>query len=348
MSTSPLTASAASKYNRAVLAIFRILRLLHLSTTKNEHVSFVYKLGGGPSEIDVFALAPTLLSLGKLIQESNQTLYPEGHQIAVNVKPFKEGSFIVDITLFHAEAFYPIFAIGKDIPPHQIVEMLSFLGLIKGTDALAKAANSVLDVIKKLKGQPAKIEELKGGDYRYSAGDKSITVNAPVHKLVQNNEVTINVYNSYAKPLEGTDFEEVESYIEGNEEQTRSVVTKDDVPALRAYAKSTRGEESVEENTQENILLNPKRGAFEGDGSSWSFRPNHTDLMKVTIKETQKIVGTQIKSSKYEILEVTDYKIGPRQMNIETPLLGTLKTDTLAAPKELKSLPPAPDSEKGE
>jgi hypothetical protein len=371
MSTITLTASPTSKYNPAVLAILRISRLLRLSTSKNEQVSFVYKLGGGPSEIDVFALAPTLLALGKLIQESNQTLYPEGHQVAVNVKPFKEGSFVVDVVLFHSEAFYPIFAIGKDIPPQQILELLSFIGFIKGTGVVAKTANSVLDVIKKLKAKPAKIEQLKGGDYRYTAGDKSITVNAPVHKLVQNNEVTINVYNSFAKPLEETGFEAVESYLEGSEQQTRSTVTKDDISALRAFASSTRGEERLQENLQENVLLNPKRGAFEGDGSSWSFhrgsdvitatirdqsflkkiemgeiRPNHADLMRVTIKETQKIVGTQIKSAKYEILEVAEYKIGPRQMNMDTPLIGGGQTrlELSEGEQSKKSLPPAPGS----
>lgn len=371
---STLTVLGPSKYNLPVLAILRISRLLRLSTNKNEQTSFVYKLGGGPTEIDVFALAPTLLALGKLIQESNQTLYPEGHQIAVNVKPFKEGSFIVDVVLFYSEAFYPIFALGKDVPPQQIIDLLGFLGFIKGTGTLAQTANSVLDVIKKLKGnKPTKIEELKSGDYRYTAGDKSITVNAPVNKLVQNNEVTINVYNAFGKPLEETGFTEVESYLEGNEEETRSSVTKDDVASLRAFASQSRGEDHLQENVQENVLLNPKRGAFEGDGSQWSFhrgsekitatikdqsflkqielgeiRPNHSDLMKVTIKETQKIVGTEIKSSKYEILEVTDYKVGPRQMNIETPLLGgQTSIESLKESKEPKALPPSsdPDSE---
>jgi hypothetical protein len=367
---STLTAFSSAKYNLPVLAILRISRLLRLSTKQNEHVSFVYKLGGGPAEIDVFALAPALLALGKLIQESNQTLYPEGHQIAVNAKPFKEGSFIVDITLFHAEAFYPILSIGKDIPPQQIVQLLGFIGLIKHAGVLSGAANSVLDLIKKLKGnKPTKVEELKGGDYRYSSGQNSFTVNGPVHKLVQNNEVTIHVYESLAKPLEETPFQSVESYLENKPEETQSLVTKDDISALKRFASATRGEERIEENIQENVLLNPKRGAFEGDGSQWSFhrgsekvtatikdqsflkkvelgdiRPNHSDLMKVTIKEIQKIVGTEVKSSKYEILEVTDYTIGPRQMNIEGPLIGGQPSiESLMEPKEPKALPPSPD-----
>ena len=357
---STLTFFASAKYNPLALPILRILRLLHLSTENNEHVSYVYKLGNGPTEIDVFALAPTLLSLGKLIQESNQTLYPEGHQIAVNVKPFREGSFIVDITLFHAEAFYPIFAIGKDIPPNQIIQLLGMIGLIKNTKIVTDAANSVIDLIKKLKGKPSKVEELQGGDYRYTTGEKSITVRAPIHKLIQNNQVTINLYNAVAKPLEETDFKEVEGYIEGNEPETSAIVTKEDVPSLKNYATPSQGEERLEENIKENVLLNPKRGAFEGDGSQWSFHrgsevitatvrdqnflkqielgeisPNHSDLMKVTLKETQKLVGTQIKGSKWEVMEVTNYKVGPRQMNIES------SQSSLIEAKEPKALPPA-------
>lgn len=363
---STLTALTAAKYNLLGLPILRILRLLHLSTEKNEHVSYVYKLSDGPTEIDVFALAPTLLSLGKLIQESNQTLYPDGHRIAVNVKPFREGSFIVDITLFHTEAFYPIFALGKDIPPNQIVELLGFIGLIKHAKPVTDAVSSLIDLIKKLKGRPAKAEELKSGDYRYIIDDKSITVNAPIHQLIINQNVTNNLYEAVAKPLEDTDFKEVEGYLEGQEKETASIVTKEDVPALKSYTKSNaQVEERLEENIQENVLLNPKRGAFDGDGSQWSFhrgqkevitatirdqaflkklelgeiRPNHADLMKVTLKETQKLAGTQIKSSKWEILEVTSYTVGARQMNIESV------QSSLMEGKEPKALPPAPDNQ---
>ena len=64
------------------------------------HLHVVYKLDGDVTEIDVFKLAPTLLALGELIQESNQQVNPDGRQIGVNVKPFREGSFIVDLTVF--------------------------------------------------------------------------------------------------------------------------------------------------------------------------------------------------------------------------------------------------------
>jgi hypothetical protein len=50
----------------------------------------VYKLEGDIREVDIFKLAPTLLALGELIQDSNQ-LFPDGRDIAVNVKPFRKG-----------------------------------------------------------------------------------------------------------------------------------------------------------------------------------------------------------------------------------------------------------------
>jgi hypothetical protein len=41
----------------------------------------IYKLEGEIREIDIFKLAPTLLALGGLIQESNRELFPEGRDI---------------------------------------------------------------------------------------------------------------------------------------------------------------------------------------------------------------------------------------------------------------------------
>jgi hypothetical protein len=51
----------------------------------------VYKLEGDIREVDIFKLAPTLLALGELIQDSNHQLFPDGRDIAVNVKPFRKG-----------------------------------------------------------------------------------------------------------------------------------------------------------------------------------------------------------------------------------------------------------------
>ncbi|MBC7929270.1 MAG: hypothetical protein H7Z38_01785, partial [Rubrivivax sp.] len=109
--------------------------------------NFIYELGGDVGEIDVFELAPTLLSLGQLIQEANRTLYPQGQEIAVNVKPFKQGSFIVDIVLFPSH-LQQLIDLIQHTSPEQIKHLLESLGII--ATAAGAGTVGVLDVIKKL------------------------------------------------------------------------------------------------------------------------------------------------------------------------------------------------------
>lgn len=93
------------------------------------------------------------------------------------------------------------------------------------------------------------------------------------------------------------------------------------------------------ENTTE-VYLNPKRGSFEGEANSWSFRRGanrdiitatfkdeaflnrlkvgeirlfSNDLLKVKLLERQHIFGQEIQGSQYEISEVIEYKKAPEQ-----------------------------------
>jgi hypothetical protein len=63
-----------------------------------KNVELIYKLDGNLKEVDVFRLAPALLAAGHVIQEAHKDLGAP-HEIGVNVKPFGEGSFVVDIVL---------------------------------------------------------------------------------------------------------------------------------------------------------------------------------------------------------------------------------------------------------
>src|SRR6266496_2242428 len=94
------------------------------------HLNFVYKLEGDIREVDIFKLAPTLLALGELIQESNRLLHPEGNEIGVNVKPFREGSFIVDLSMFphsHLQQILEFFT------PHSMEQLKTHLDIIRLT-----------------------------------------------------------------------------------------------------------------------------------------------------------------------------------------------------------------------
>lgn len=304
----------------------------------------VYKLDGQIQEVDVFRLAPTLLALGELIQESNQQVNPGGRQIGVNVKPFREGSFIVDLTVFPQTHLQQFLDLLSSHPADQIKTVLEWIGLV----AVAGTPLGAVQLVKWLKGKPKSVEELAPGEFRYTAADdRSITVAAPVHQLISNSNITNNIYKVYAAPLEQQiSITDVKTYIE-NRQESEVVITKDDAQGFRDFvgpSEATQGAEIIKEHTHYGVYLNPKRGAFDGDPKEWSFRRggeivvatlkdrdfldkcakgeyrlNHSDLLIVDLLERQRVQGTMVMKPTYEILRVTSYIKGPEQASLDMP-----------------------------
>lgn len=195
-------------------------------------LEFVYELEGNIHEVDVFQLAPALLALGRAIQEGHRTVNPDEPEIAVNVRPFAEGSFFVDIVLFHAPALLPLIAaLGPD-PVQRITEALKIIGYVRGT------ATSVMDVIRKLGRPPERIEEIAPGEVRFTAGANTVTSNGPVRDLLMNPVFVQNFYGSY-RPVEQEQIRDVRSFLK-DEPNTAVTVYKRDVPAIRAYAETRK------------------------------------------------------------------------------------------------------------
>ncbi|MGO9864508.1 MAG: hypothetical protein ACLPLR_12925 [Terriglobales bacterium] len=155
----------------------------------DNHLNFVYKLEGDVNEVDVFKLAPTLLALGELIQESNRELYPEGKEIGVNVKPFHEGSFIVDLSMFHQSNFQQLLEFFTPHSLEQLKTLLEVIGLISG--GAAGTTIGAVKVMKYLRGKPKTVEEIKPGEFRMSVDDRSITVDQSTKIVVHPSKLDI-------------------------------------------------------------------------------------------------------------------------------------------------------------
>jgi hypothetical protein len=306
----------------------------------DNQVNFVYKLDGDVQEVDVFKLAPTLLALGELVQESNREINPSGREIGVNVKPFRAGSFIVDLTIFPQTNLQQVLDLLSSHSAEQVKNLLEWIGLITGTGGVV----GVVQLIKWLKGKPKSIKELGPGEFRYTAEDgRCITVSAPVHQLFSSPIITNNIYNVYAVPMEEeSSVTDVRTYVDGKAE-TEVVLARSEVPWMRDFMdpllKVTDANEIRREHVQEGVYLNPKRGSFEGDPRDWSFyrgkneiitatikdraflqdyangkyRLHSSDLLTVILLERQTVVGTIVKKPVYEILRVTNYIKGPEQ-----------------------------------
>lgn len=307
-------------------------------------LNFIYKLEGEKvaDGIDIFELTPILLSLGELIQESNEIINPNSQKkIAVNVKPFEKGSFIVDIVLFAQNNLSQLIDMVNTDNIKEIKELLDWLGIVKACSGVALGGTSLFGLYKFLMGKPKTVEQLNANEYRVTNGeDKSITVNKKVFSLFQNQKITNNIYNIYGKPFENGGIDTVKSYIKDQEEETIEVVNKDEGKFfIPNNWELINPNEETKENTR-TMYLNPKRGSFEGEGNSWSFRkgtnrediikatirdetflnklksgeirPFSNDLIEVEIIEKQKVVNQEVQTT-YEITRVIDYKPAPIQ-----------------------------------
>jgi hypothetical protein len=307
----------------------------------DNHLDFVYKLEGDVREIDIFKLAPTLLALGELIQESNRELYPDGKEIGVNVKPFREGSFIVDLSMFPQSHLQQLLEFFTPHSLEQLKTLLEVIGLTAG--GTTGATVGAVKAIRFLRGKPKTVEEIKPGEFRLTTiDDRSITVDRSVRTLLSNNSITQNIYKIYCGPLEEQPLvDDVKTYLK-EDEAAAVVVRRDELPSFREFVnpppEPIDPAETVKETVHNGVFLNPKRGAFGDDPKDWSFyrgeeiitatikdkeflrqyaegeiRLNQADLLTVDLLEKQKVKGTMVQKPTYEIAKVTSYVKGAHQ-----------------------------------
>jgi hypothetical protein len=316
-----------------------------------ERLELEYKLDGDLKEIDVFNLAPALTGLGELIQRAHHDLGAE-HDVGVNVKPFAQGSFVVEISLFIKQniPLIPVSAIAIGVALTKTTQILEAIGMIKGK------AESLIGAIKKLRGKPHTVEQVSPNEYRYRSNSGEVTVEGPVHTLIQDKSIHIAALNVYSKPAEVHGVTEVETSLRGKP-ATRMSVNRDEAPIFEQFARGDiPSSEPIEEKISEAITmyLKPKRVSLEGEADNWSFRygANETlrvdvirdqefleevksghrslncdDLIVAQVIHKQKIKGTElIGDARTELLKVTEYRESPKMVQgkftFEPPKLG--------------------------
>jgi hypothetical protein len=278
----------------------------------SQKVNFIYRLEGKDiSEgFDVFELAPILLSVGELIKESNKTLNPGGRDLAVNVKPFEKGSFIIDIVLFSQSNFQQIIDLVNSDNVKEIKELLEWIGLIYGGSI--GAGVSLIGLIKILRGKPKTVEQIRPNEVRYTGEDgNTYTVDSKVHQLFSNCKIQNFVYNAYGKPLESDNIDKVECYLQEDQEGTKEVFEKDLAESFRTYSETQLPSLSLEEElvTSNDVFVSPKRGSFDADPRQWSFRlgTSGEQVVKATIKDEkflEKYRNNQIRLHYTDVLKI--------------------------------------------
>jgi hypothetical protein len=185
--------------------------------------------------------------------------------VNVRVRPFQPGSFDIH-TILSSGTPSGLFATGT-LTAVGIFTTLRKIGLV------AKTAQSVLDVIERIKGKPTKIEKTREGYRIHGESGASANVNHDIGQLIQNQNVTQNTYN-ISLAIERGSSRTIKTYIPQipNSEVT---VTAAELLALKEAASSGEipsTDERVNERTISQAIIHPKRGSFDRDGSQWSFK----------------------------------------------------------------------------
>lgn len=310
-------------------------------------LDMIYKLDGNFQDgVNIFELSSVLLSLGQVIAESQKTLHPTENGMSICVHPFKDGSFEIQLILQHATNLQGILDLIHSQTGQDIKELLEYIGLVCGSTAAVTI--SMIKLIKWLKGKPEKIEKIDQNKYRYYHKDgRHIDVPVFTHALYQNINIQQTIYNGIAKPLEINQVTAIESYIKGDE-KTKVIIEKDMIESIREYSTGDlpSAEKVIEHQSRRTEWVHPRRGSWEGESNSWSFRTVGTDeILKVdSISDTafldsvkngekrlsqadrlfveivvkQKIQGHKEVTTR-EIVKVIEYNRSEEQLKLDLP-----------------------------
>jgi len=95
-----------------------------------------------------------------------------------------------------------------------------------------------------------------------------------VHLLFQNQNIQEAIYQGLAKPLEDKGIDSFESYLKQDKDNSRVIYSKEIVKPIKTYRISplpkTEDDEVIE--NLRTLWVRPKRGSYEGEKNSWSFR----------------------------------------------------------------------------
>lgn len=298
--------------------------------------NIMYTLEGDfPEGVDVKEISPILLSLGELIQESNSILNPSGRELSVKIKPFKEGSFEVDIIVFASNNYQQIIdAISQD-GVRDVKELLDWIGFIMGGASVGTV--SLIKLMQFLKGKPSKTEKLEKNQIQvFDSEGNSVIADTKVYALFSSPTIQQNVYNVIYKPSNIPNAKGISTSLK-DEEDSKNTITREEAKDFEAYATPVEvdGAEIINESTA-IYYLKPKQGSYEGNKGPYSFRIpgsndtlskvsildedfanklesgeirlHKTDTIKAQVRMVQKKIHDRFTPPQYEIIKVVGYE----------------------------------------
>jgi len=218
--------------------------------------------------MDVKDLAPALLAMGELLQETNRFLNSRDCQLQVRVKAdFKTGSFEINLEIIQSitEQISSFFFGNNYSPPEKIIFLLGF---ISGT----KISCSLIKFLNQLRGRKVKSAtpaDSKNINIEISGDNNIIMVPNEVWRLAQN-PPTREKLEKVMQPLEN---EGIDTFFTGDSSTERTIVTKAELP----YLKQPPFVDIPVLNSEQRIALAIDSLSFQ-EGLVWKFHDGGSKL----------------------------------------------------------------------
>ena len=278
--------------------------------------------------MDVRDLAPALIALSTLLEESNRALFPDSLEVRVNVHgSFKSGSFGIDFVALQSikDQVVSLFSGQEATAASNLLAILDGLGMLGIGGA---AGGGLIALIKWLRGRKPSSVRIVGDTTVFeiitSEEIETMEVDLATGKLYQNRVVR----QSLAKVVKPLESEGIDFFACGRESKAESVVSKDEAAY---FAVAAADADVVSDTLSERTLLQIESAVFK-DGNKWRFsdgsnsffaeikddaflaridagqeRFGKADVLIVDLRRIQTISDTGLKSE-YLIARVHEHK----------------------------------------
>jgi len=274
-------------------------------------------------EMDVRELAPALLALSSLLEQSNSALHGDKPEVRVNVKGnFHSGSFKVDLSaaLTMKEQIVSLLAGSDATAMANLFGILSGLGLLGG--------GGLLGLLLWLRGRkPSKID-YDGEKAVFTVQEGEIVETTEVDLAVGKLYASRSIRQSLAKVVKPLSRDGIDYFASCRDGKTEVVITKDQAPAfLDAYDDA----EVISDTVTDGTVLQIESASFK-DGNKWRFTDGTTsfyaeladedfvarieigqerfgkgDVLVVVLRRIQSVADTGLKAE-YRIEKVKEHR----------------------------------------
>lgn len=250
-----------------------------------ERSEVVYRISADASVdgISAYEVANAMCAFADLVNEAIREAEGDKGRLDVNVRPFKQGSFVTEFVLTYAADMVTLFSSPEATA---LANTLSILGFGE------RAKESLSSVVRRVKGRIDNFTENADGTFSYGSGENQAVVDEKTHRVIQSPRIAKAFKTVAVGPL--LHFGDSNITITIGQDDAgghRQVFDEGDISTLETYEKTAvegPPEEEAEEvvSQMSNVVLFPHSGPYDGSDRRYSFKMDESIITNVQMLDT--------------------------------------------------------------